>query len=52
MTATPISVSPDTLTSDALRILNENAVSALFVCKDGRLVGVIHLHDILRAGVA
>jgi arabinose-5-phosphate isomerase len=52
MTATPISVSPDTLTSDALRILNENAVSALFVCKDERLVGVIHLHDILRAGVA
>ncbi|WP_066803905.1 KpsF/GutQ family sugar-phosphate isomerase [Sphingomonas asaccharolytica] len=52
MTVTPISVSPDTLTSDALRILNENAVSALFVCKDERLVGVIHLHDILRAGVA
>jgi arabinose-5-phosphate isomerase len=51
MTPTPISVSPDTLTSDALRILNENAVSALFVSKDGRLVGVIHLHDILRAGV-
>jgi arabinose-5-phosphate isomerase len=52
MTATPISVPPETLTSDALRILNDSAVSALFVCKGTQLVGVIHLHDILRAGVA
>ncbi|WEJ99523.1 MAG: KpsF/GutQ family sugar-phosphate isomerase [Candidatus Sphingomonas phytovorans] len=52
MTATPISLGPDTLTSDALRILNDNSVSVLFVCEEGRLVGVIHLHDILRAGVA
>lgn len=52
MTATPISVSPETLTSDALRILNDSAVSVLFVCFETRLVGVIHLHDILRAGVA
>jgi arabinose-5-phosphate isomerase len=52
MTATPISVPPETLTSDALRILNDSAVSALFVCKGTQLVGVIHLHDILRAGIA
>lgn len=52
MTATPISVTPETLTSDALRILNDNAVSVLFVCDNMRLVGVIHLHDMLRAGVA
>jgi arabinose-5-phosphate isomerase len=52
MTATPISVPPDTLTSDALRILNDSAVSALFVCNGALLIGVIHLHDILRAGVA
>ncbi|MEO6216823.1 MAG: KpsF/GutQ family sugar-phosphate isomerase [Sphingomonas sp.] len=52
MTETPISVSPETLTSDALRILNDSAVSVLFVCFETRLVGVIHLHDILRAGVA
>jgi arabinose-5-phosphate isomerase len=52
MTATPIAVNPDMLTSEALRILNENAVSALFVCEQDKLVGVIHLHDILRVGVA
>jgi arabinose-5-phosphate isomerase len=52
MTAPPISVPPETLTSDALRILNDSAVSALFVCNGALLIGVIHLHDILRAGVA
>lgn len=52
MTATPISIVPETLSSDALRILNERAVSVLFVCENERLVGAIHLHDILRAGVA
>ena len=52
MTPTPISVPPETLTSDALRILNEKAVSVLFVCEGAKLVGVIHLHDVLRAGVA
>jgi len=52
MTPTPITVSPDILASDALRILNENAVTVLFVIKDERLVGILHLHDILRAGVA
>ncbi|KQN21245.1 D-arabinose 5-phosphate [Sphingomonas sp. Leaf33] len=52
MTAPALSVGPDLLTSDALRILNEKSVSALFVCRDDRLIGVIHIHDILRAGVA
>ena len=52
MTPTPITITPHTLSSDALRILNDNAVSVLFVCENDRLIGVIHLHDILRAGVA
>lgn len=52
MTAPALSISPDMLTSDALRVLNEKSVSALFVCRDERLIGVIHIHDILRAGIA
>jgi len=52
MTPAPITVSPDILASEALRVLSENAVSVLFVCNGERLVGVIHLHEILRAGVA
>jgi arabinose-5-phosphate isomerase len=52
MTPHPLSCSAAMLTSDALRIMNENAVSVLFVCEGTKLIGAIHLHDILRAGVA
>jgi len=52
MTPNPLSVSPGTLSSEALRIMNDNAVSVLFVCEGRRLVGAIHIHDVLRAGVA
>ncbi|WP_375429336.1 SIS domain-containing protein [uncultured Sphingomonas sp.] len=51
MSPTPLSVPPGTLTAEALRIMNENAVSVLFVCEEGRLAGAIHLHDVLRIGV-
>jgi len=52
MSPRPVSVAPDTLASEALRILNENAVSVLFVVDDnGKLEGIVHMHDIIRAGV-
>ncbi|WP_254606632.1 KpsF/GutQ family sugar-phosphate isomerase [Sphingomonas bacterium] len=50
MTLTPLSVPPHTLASDALRIMNDHAVTTLFVCEDAVLLGVVHLHDVLRAG--
>ncbi len=52
MTPNPLTVAPSTLSSEALRIMNDNAVSVLFVCDDRQLVGAIHIHDVLRAGVA
>lgn len=52
MSVNPLTVTTDTLASEALQILNENAVSVLFVEEDGKLVGIIHMHDIVRAGVA
>ena len=50
MTPRPLTILPDTLVSEAARIMNANAVSALFVCEGSGLLGVIHLHDVLRAG--
>ena len=50
MTPRPLTIAPDTLVSEAARIMNANAVSALFVCEGAALLGVIHLHDVLRAG--
>jgi arabinose-5-phosphate isomerase len=52
MTPGPKTVSPDLLASAALEMMNSSKITALFVVEDGRPVGVIHIHDLLRAGVA
>jgi arabinose-5-phosphate isomerase len=52
MTAGPKTVSPELLASAALEVINSSKITALFVVEDGRPVGIIHIHDLLRAGVA
>lgn len=52
MTVTPQSVGPDELASDALRIMHEKNITLLFVCEKDRLIGAIHMHELLHAGVA
>lgn len=52
MSHKPVSVSPDMLATDALRIMNESAVMVLFVQDQGQLVGIVHMHDIVGTGVA
>lgn len=52
MTKSPKSVKPDQLISETLDILNTTKVTALFVVESGKPVGVIHVHDLLRAGAA
>lgn len=54
MTPSPKTVTPDTLASEALAVMNlgDRPFTALFVVENGRPVGVVHVHDLLRAGVA
>ncbi len=52
MTASPKAVRPDQLAGEALQILNASKITALFVVESGRPVGIVHFHDLLRAGVA
>jgi arabinose-5-phosphate isomerase len=52
MTRSPKTVRPDQLISETLEILNATKVTALFVVEAGKPVGVIHVHDLLRAGAA
>lgn len=52
MTKAPKTVRPDQLISETLDILNAMKVTALFAVEDGKPVGVIHVHDLLRAGAA
>lgn len=51
MTRNPKTTSPETLASAALETMNASRITALFVVKEGRPVGVVHVHDFLRAGV-
>lgn len=53
MSPKPVTIAEDALASDALRCMNENAVSVLFVVDfDNKLSGIVHMHDIIKAGVA
>ena len=52
MTRKPKTVRPDQLVSEALELLNATKVTALFVVEDGKPLGIIHVHDLLRAGAA
>ena len=50
MTKTPKSVSRTILAAEALRRMNEWKVTSLFVIDEGKPVGILRMHDILRAG--
>jgi arabinose-5-phosphate isomerase len=52
MTRGPITVRPDQLVSEALELLNSTQKTQLLVVEAGKPVGVVHFHDLLRAGVA
>ena len=53
MTPAPKTVSPTTLAAEALKRMNEPPlVTVLFVVEDDRPAGILHVHDLLRAGVA
>jgi len=55
MTANPRTISPDVLAAEALNAMNNTGkgITQLFVLDDDQKpVGVIHIHDCLRAGVA
>lgn len=52
-TKAPLTVTPEALAPAALRIIQNNKISALFVVDDEtRPVGVLNIHDLLRIGVA
>lgn len=52
MTASPRVVPPRTLGAEALKLMNGHRITVLFVVEDGRPVGLVRMHDLLRAGIA
>lgn len=51
MTTAPKSIGPKILAAEALRLMNEWKVTCLFAVDAGKPVGILRMHDILRAGV-
>lgn len=51
MTRKPKFTAPDALASSALEMMNASRITALFVVEKGKPVGIVHVHDLLRAGV-
>jgi arabinose-5-phosphate isomerase len=52
MTRDPKVVPPDTLASAALEIFNSSKITVAFVTEGRKPVGILRMHDLLRAGVA
>ena len=52
MTRNPKTISRNSLASEAVELLNSSKITTLIVTDADKPVGIIHLHDLLRAGVA
>jgi arabinose-5-phosphate isomerase len=52
MTRNPKTIRPDQLASEALHVLNSAKITALMVVESDKPIGILRMHDVLRAGVA
>jgi arabinose-5-phosphate isomerase len=52
MTRTPRTIEPERLASEALRVMERLEISVLIAVKDDKPAGIIHLHELLRAGLS
>jgi arabinose-5-phosphate isomerase len=52
MTKNPKTVSSDQMVSEAIELLNSSKITAVVVVDTDAPIGIVHLHDLLRAGVA
>lgn len=52
MSKNPLSIRPSALAAEALGVMNQRSITALFVVENEKPVGILHIHDCLRAGIA
>ncbi len=50
MTRQPKTLSPSTLVSQALKIMNEKSITNIFITEKKKPLGIIHMHDIIKNG--
>jgi arabinose-5-phosphate isomerase len=51
MAKNPKTIAKETLAAKAVQIMEEQAITSLIVSEEGQIQGIIHLHDILKAGI-
>ena len=51
MKTNPITIDAETFCSEALKIMNDNKITNLFITQANKPIGVIHIHDLLSQGV-
>lgn len=51
MTLNPRTISPDRLAAEAMHVMEEREISCLVVAENGRATGIVHIHELLKAGV-
>lgn len=51
MTRTSLTISPEALAVSALNAMQDKAITVLPVVQGDKIVGIIHMHDLLRAGI-
>lgn len=52
MTEHPVTIHAAALGAEATHLMNERQITSLFVLEAGRPVGIVHIHDCLRARLA
>ena len=51
MSDKPFVVEKDIFASHALYVMNERSITQIFIIKDKKPIGIIHMHDLIRAGI-
>lgn len=51
MSADPIQVESETMAVEALDIMEDNNITQILVTENGKYVGVVHFHDLLKEGI-
>ena len=51
MAKNPKTITKETLAAKAVQIMEEHSITSLIVSDEGKIQGIIHLHDILKAGI-
>jgi len=51
MSSNPKTISPEIMAVDAIKMMHEYNITQLLILKDGKYVGIIHIHDLLREGI-